>query len=360
MDTETRLKLVSQNLQEIITKVELQNLLETNNNPRGYVGFEPSGIMHAGTGLIVGKKMRDYVEAGFHFIIYLAEWHAWINNKMGGELENLAIVAEYFKDCFTALGLPESKVEYLWASDVVDSKEYWEKVIRIMKSTSLRRTLRAMPIMGRSADSVNVETAYALYPAMQTADIFQMDLDTACSGMDQRKVHMLAREVAPRVGAKVPVCLHNPLLPGLQITNIEGSFDEDEIINTSIKHKMSKSVAKGAIWINDSPNEVKEKYHDAYCPEKVVERNPVLDHARMLVFPNLTKLKIERPRKFGGDITFHNFEELAKSFREGNLHPLDLKNGVAAAVIEILEPVTKFFGKKPENLEVLKNLIVTR
>ena len=234
MDTETRLKLVSQNLQEIITRDELRNLLETNESPRGYVGFEPSGIMHAGTGLIVGKKMRDFADAGFHFIIYLAEWHGWINNKMGGIHENLAITAEYFKDCFTALGLPEGKVEYLWASDIVDSKEYWEKVVRIMKATSLRRTLRAMPIMGRSVNSVNVESAYALYPAMQTADIFQMDLDTACAGMDQRKVHMLAREVAPKIGAKVPVCLHNPLLPGLQLSDLEGSFDEDETINTSI------------------------------------------------------------------------------------------------------------------------------
>ena len=360
MDTETRFKLVSQNLQEVITRDELKTLLETNDHPRGYVGFEPSGIMHAGTGLIVGKKMSDFVDAGFHFIIYLAEWHGWINNKMGGVMENLATTAEYFKDCFTALGLPEGKVEYLWASDVVDTKDYWEKVIRIMKSTSLRRTLRAMPIMGRSADSVNVETAYALYPAMQTADIFEMDLDAACAGMDQRKVHMLAREVAPKIGAKVPVCLHNPLLPGLQLTDLNGSFDEDESINKSIKHKMSKSVAKGAIWLNDSPKEIKQKYHDAYCPEKMVEGNPVLDHARMLVFPHTGKLEIERPSKFGGDIAFHSFEELAETYSKGELHPLDLKNGVAASVIELLDPVAKFFEKKPENLEAVKKLTVTR
>lgn len=360
MDTETRFKLVSQNLQEVITRDELRNLLETNDNPRGYVGFEPSGIMHAGTGLIVGKKMRDYVDAGFHFIIYLAEWHGWINNKMGGKMENLAIAAEYFKDCFTALGLPEGSVEYLWASDIVDTKDYWEKVIRIMKSTSLRRTLRAMPIMGRSADSVNVETAWALYPAMQAADIFEMELDTACAGMDQRKVHMLAREVAPKVGAKVPVCLHNPLLPGLQITDLNGSFDDDETINTSIKHKMSKSVAKGAIWLNDTPKEIKQKYREAYCPEKVVEGNPVLDHARMLVFPHTGKLEIERPDKFGGDISFHSFEELAETYSKGDLHPLDLKNGVSAAVTELLDPVAKFFEKKPENLEAMRRLTVTR
>jgi tyrosyl-tRNA synthetase len=259
MDVETRLDLVTRGLQEIIVVDELRELLETKDHPRGYVGFEPSGLMHAGTGLIVGKKMRDYADAGFHFIIYLAEWHGWINNKMGGKLENLAVASEYFKDCFTALGLPEGKVEYLWASDIVDTKDYWEKVVRVMKANSLRRTLRAMPIMGRSADSVDVETAWALYPAMQASDIFQMELDCACSGMDQRKVHMLAREVAPRLGFKPPVCLHNPLLPGLQQTAAEGSFDDDEAIDKSIRHKMSKSVGKGALWINDSPEEVREQ-----------------------------------------------------------------------------------------------------
>jgi len=360
MDTETRFKLVSQNLQEIITRDELRNLLETKETPRGYVGFEPSGMMHAGTGLIVGKKMQDYAEAGFHFIIFLADWHGWINNKMGGNMENIRAAGEYFKDCFTALGLPEGKVEYLWTSDLVDDKDYWEKVVRVMKSTSLKRMLRAMPIMGRSADSVDVESAWALYPALQTSDIFQMKLDVAAAGMDQRKVHMLAREVAPRLGYTAPVCLHGPLLPSLQDTSLDGSFDEDENINKTIKGKMSKSVGKGAIWVNDSAKEIKEKYHDAFCPQKVVEGNPVMDHARLLVFPHMNELHIERPSKFGGDISFYSYEELAETYAKGELHPLDLKKGVGKAVIELLAPVEEYFKKKPENLEKMRALEITR
>jgi tyrosyl-tRNA synthetase len=360
MDSEARHKLVSQNLQEIITRVELRKLLETKKHPRGYVGFEPSGMMHAGTGLIVGKKMKDYANAGFHFIIFLADWHGWINNKMGGDMDNIRAAGEYFKDCFTALGLPEGKVEYLWTSDLVDDKNYWEKVVRVMKATSLKRILRAMPIMGRSADSVDVESAWALYPALQTSDIFQMELDVAASGMDQRKVHMLAREVAPKLGYNPPVCLHSPLLPSLQEISIEGSFDEDETIDKSIKGKMSKSVGKGAIWVNDTPEEIKEKYHAAFCPENLVEGNPVMDHARMVVFPHLDKLKIERPSKFGGDIVFQSYEELAATYSKGELHPLDLKNGVASAMIRLLEPVHKYFENKPENLEKMLKIEVTR
>jgi tyrosyl-tRNA synthetase len=217
-----------------------------------------------------------------------------------------------------------------------------------------------MPIMGRSADADDVESSWVLYPALQTSDIFQMDLDAACSGMDQRKVHMLTREIAPKLGFKTPVCLHNPLLPSLQDTTIQGSFDEDERINKNITTKMSKSVAKGAIWVNDEPANIKEKYREAFCPPKQVEGNPVLDHVQMAVFPHLGRLDVERPAKFGGDISFESFEELAKTYVAGKLHPMDLKTATAESMIKLLEPVREYFERKPENLEKMKRLRVTR
>jgi tyrosyl-tRNA synthetase len=123
---------------------------------------------------------------------------------------------------------------------------------------------------------------------------------------------------------------------------------------------MSKSVGKGAIWVNDTPKEVKEKYRAAFCPEKVVEGNPVMDHARLVVFPHLDELNIERPEKYGGDLSFQNFEELATTFSKGELHPLDLKNGVADAMNKLLQPVAEYFEKKPENLEKIRSLRITR
>jgi tyrosyl-tRNA synthetase len=171
---------------------------------------------------------------------------------------------------------------------------------------------------------------------------------------------MLAREIAPKLGFKTPVCLHNPLLPGLQDTTIQGTFDEDEKINKGITSKMSKSVAKGAIWVNDEPADIREKYKEAFCPPKAVDGNPVLDHVRMVVFPHLGKFEVTRPAKFGGDVTFWSFEELANTYSEGILHPADLKAGAAEAMIGLLKPVRDYFEKKPENLEKMKKLRVTR
>ena len=80
----------------------------------------------------------------------------------------------------------------------------------------------------------------------------------------------------------------------------------------------------------------------------------------MMVFPHLGKLKIERPKKYGGDITLYSFEELAKIYFSGDLHPLDLKKGLADAVVNLLKPVRDYFDKHPENLEKIKSLNVTR
>jgi tyrosyl-tRNA synthetase len=123
---------------------------------------------------------------------------------------------------------------------------------------------------------------------------------------------------------------------------------------------MSKSVGKGALWINDTSQEIREKYRQAYCPQKVVTGNPVMDHAHMLVFPHHHQLDIQRSSKYGGNITYYSFEELARAYGKGDLHPLDLKNSVSAAVTKLIQPVSDYFENKPENLQAMRRLQVTR
>ena len=318
-------------------------------------------IMHIGMGLVCGNKIRDMVDAGFHFIIFLADWHSWINNKLGGKMENIRICGEYFKDCFTALGLPSEKVEYLWASDIAKEIEYWEKVVRIAKSASLRRTWRALPIMGREMDLSDMETAWVFYPCMQAADIFHMKLDVACAGIDQRKAHMLARDTAEKLNWKKPICVHTPLIMGLQgPVWEERRYDEDRALNLAISSKMSKSKPGSCIFVHDNPEDIRRKVRNAYCPPKNIEENPVLQLAQHTVFPRVDRLEIKRPEKYGGTVVYESYAELEKDYVEGRIHPLDLKNGVADALIEILAPVREYFKRKPDNLNKMLKIEVTR
>jgi tyrosyl-tRNA synthetase len=363
LDLEKRVDLVSQNTEEVVTREELRSLLETNSNPKAYWGFECSGFMHVGIGLIPGAKIKDMVEAGFDFTIFLADWHSWINNKLGGYMENIRACGDYFRHCFEALGVVSDKARVVWASDIAADIGYWEKVIRIAKSSSLLRVRRALTIMGREMDLSDIETAWVFYPCMQAADIFQLDLDVAAGGMDQRKAHMLARDVAEKLGWTKPVCVHTPLLLGLlkpELTSEGKAFDEDAALSQRISSKMSKSKPESCIFVHDSPEAIREKMRGAYCPPKLEEENPVLEHARYIVFPQLGILEIPRSSKYGGPLTFENYESLKQAYVKGEVHPLDLKNAVAEALVEILAPVREHFKRNPKPLAIMKGIETTR
>lgn len=361
MDPARRYELVARGTEEIITKDELKTLLETKSRPRAYWGFELSGFLHVGTGLVCGNKIKDFIEAGFDFTILLADTHSFINKKLGGKWENIATAAEYFRHGFIALGIEPSKARYVRASEIMNKFDYWIKAIQIAKSSTVNRMRRALPIMGREMTADDVEAAFLWYPALQAADIFELDLHVAASGLDQRKAHMLARDAAEKLGWRPPICVHTPLIPGLLEAKQKMEYDEDEGIATKISGKMSKSIPQSTITIHDSPDEIREKIKGAFCPPKQVEGNPIMELARLVIFRDpKTSLKITRPAKYGGSLEVQNYADLEKAFLEGGLHPLDLKQAMADALIETLKPVRDYFTKNPEPLEAMKKISITR
>ncbi|PVX24226.1 MAG: tyrosine--tRNA ligase, partial [Candidatus Bathyarchaeum sp.] len=76
MDLQSRIDLVMRNTAEVVTPSEVRTLLETNNSPRAYWGFECSGLLHIGIGLVCSAKVKHLVKAGFKFTIFLADWHS--------------------------------------------------------------------------------------------------------------------------------------------------------------------------------------------------------------------------------------------------------------------------------------------
>jgi len=362
LDVTERYRLVTENLDETVTPDELRSLLETEDHPSAYWGFEPSGMMHLGTGLLCGYKILDLVNAGFNFTIFLADWHAWINNKLGGNIDDIRFCGEYFIQGFSSIGLTPNRVRYIWASELMEQPGYLETTIRIGKSINLSRLYRCLPVMGRAMGLKDMEAAALLYPCMQVADIFQLKLDCACAGIDQRKAHMLARDVAEKMGRKKPICLHTHLLLGLTGAVAGGSakFDEDAAVSQEIGTKMSKSIPGNCIYIHDSPAEIRNKVVKAYCPPKVTVGNPVLEVAKYIIFSRDGSLPVERPAKYGGSVEFHSYAELERSYMAGGLHPLDLKNSVAEALAKLLEPVRSYFKNKQKMLQRMKKLEATR
>lgn len=308
-------------------------------------------------GLICGGKIREMVEAGFDFTIFLADWHSMINNKFGGDLEKIRTTGEYFKHCFTALGLSAEKVRYVWASELAGRSGYWEKVLRVGRATTAQRVMRALPIMGRELKAKDTDAASLFYPCMQAADIFEMELDVACAGIDQRKAHVLAREAGEKLHWGKPVCIHTPLLQGLAGFGGESStFDEDPKLSRVIAAKMSKSKPEGSILVHDEPGVIGEKLRKSFCPPRVVEGNPVLEYFRVLVFTDDTGLLFKRDAKYGGDTTVKSYGELEKLYVAGKIHPQDLKANMAWFLSERLTPVREYFGRRPEVISEMRKL----
>ena len=315
-------------------------------------------MMHLGQGLVCGSKIRDMIKTGFQFTIFLADYHSMINNKYGGDLEKIRKTGDYFRHCFTSLGIAEETVEYVWASDLADRKEYWERVLRISRTVSTQRVLRALPIMGRDLQSQDVDAAAIFYPCMQAADIFELRLDVACAGIDQRKAHILAREAGEKLGWGKPISLHTPILMGLHGVqkNERRIFDEDQKLNKVIAAKMSKSRPEDNILIHDDPETIEQKIQRAYCPAGIVEGNPILEYYKLLVFTEQDQLIVERDRKFGGEVGISSYEQMEKMFGLGEIHPKDLKANISRILSKRLEPVREYFRKHPKPLEEMRKL----
>ena len=133
---------------------------------------------------------------------------------------------------------------------------------------------------------------------------------------------MLSREHLVNFGYPAPVCIHTPILNG-----IDGK-------------KMSSSQGN-YISVADTEEEIKKKCQKAFCPHEIPE-NPILQIFQHHIFPRLTEITIKRPEKFGGDRTFSSYTDLETAYGKGEVHAMDLKKSCGESLIEILAPVREY------------------
>lgn len=361
MTTDEKIKLITRNLEEVLTYEELAVLIESGQLLRHYIGFEISGKIHLGTGFLTMLKIKDLQEAGVQTTVFLADWHTWINKKLDGTLETARKMArEYFEEGMKAAALcagarPE-KLEFVLGSQLYEKlgQNYWANVIRISKATTLARMIRSTTVMGRKESEIS-DAAMLIYPAMQSADIFALGVNIAHAGTDQRNVHVVARDAAKDLKSTKPIAIHHHLLQGLLKPDI-WPLPKENRDEATIAIKMSKSTPDSAVFITDSPEEIKRKTSNAFCPEGEVEYNPILDWTKHLIFYNEgSSLSVKRNPKWGDSLTYTSYGDLEKDFAEKALHPMDLKMAVAEWLIKKLEPARKYF-EDPDRKKALEEI----
>jgi len=332
--------------EEVVMHDELVKLFETNSSPKHYIGLEISGFLHLGSLISTGFKINDFNKAGIKCKIFLADWHTLINDKLGGDWETISKVSKYYQDAFK-LVCPDAEI--VLGSKLYEEKtEYWSELVKFTKHMSIARTMRTLTIMGRSEDDKKIDVAKLLYPAMQAVDIHSLDIDIAHAGMDQRKIHMLVREIFPKMKWKVPIAVHHKLLPGLS--------KPADTNNSQILSKMSKSNANSGVFIHNTDDEIKKKISKAWCEEANIENNPLLEIAQTVIFHEFSEMNVERPEKFGGNVSYFDYKQLETDFVEKKLHPGDLKQTVGNYLVKIISPIRE----KLNLSEKLKGEIKTR
>jgi len=317
-------ELITRNAQEVVTEEEVEALAEDPEGKRAYVGYEPSGVLHVGH-LLTANKLIDLQDAGLEVVVLLADVHAYLNGK--GTFEEIRETADQMREQFLAYGLDEERTEFIYGSEYQLDEEFALDLHQMELSTSLNRAQRAMAEL-QGGDTAKV--SHVVYPLMQALDIEYLDVDLAVGGLDQRKVHMLAREELPALEYDVRPALHTPIIADLATG--EGKMASSEGVTISME---------------DSAEELAEKVNSAYCPptrdpdptEDGSEReNPVLELFQYHVFPRFESVTVERPDEYGGDVTYDSYEALAEALEGGDLHPADAKGTLADYLNELIAP----------------------
>ena len=313
----------------------LRDLLNTKPNFVAYNGFEPSGRMHIAQALVTTINTNIITSVGGTMILYIADLFAQLNHKMGGDMDKIREVGQYFVEVFKACGMDQSKVQFIWSSDFIQNhqQEYFELVNDISSFSTLSRIKRTVTIMGRK-EGDSLSTSQLLYPCMQAADVFLLGVDICQLGIDQRKVNMLAIEYANSIKQKPPVILSHHMLMGLK----------------GKENKMSKSDPMSAIFIEDSREDIFRKIHAAFCPA-VANDNPLFEYLKYIILRKIPEIEIHGVVYRSASEIENSFSDIMSSEESIN----SFRDAVANAVDSLIQPVRDHFSK-PELSELLKRV----
>lgn len=324
-------ELIMRNVIEVVEESELDALIKKGKGSV-YCGYETSGAVHIGT-MVTVQKLIEFQKAGLDVTVLFADLHTLLNRK--GQEKWIEKMVEYWRHCFIALGLDPKKTKFVKGSEFQLKPEYMHDILALGTNVTVNRATRSMQDVARDLEHAHV--SQMMYPIMQAVDIKHLKADICYGGIEQRKIHMLAREELDKIGYRKPICVHTPL-----IVSLGGP-----------ETKMSSSKPETIISIHEDPKSIQKKIGKSYCPAGDVENNPILDVFKFFIFAKEDKVVLERPEKFGGNLEFNSYEEIEKAFKEG-LHPMDLKNACSKYLIEFLKPVRDYFSKHQAALKVLE------
>ncbi|XP_038059807.1 tyrosine--tRNA ligase, cytoplasmic-like [Patiria miniata] len=325
-----RLHLITRNLQEVLGEEKLKQLLTDGKDVSIYWGTATTGKPHVAY-FVPMSKVADFLRAGCKVTILFADLHAYLDN-MKAPWELLSLRTQYYehiiKAMLTSIGVPLEKLKFVRGTDYQLSREYTLDVYRMSSVVTQHDVRKAGAEVVKQVEHPLLSGL--LYPGLQALDEEYLKVDCQFGGVDQRKIFTFAEKALPALGFAKRIHLMNPMVPGLTGT------------------KMSSSEEDSKIDLLDSPESLKKKLKKAFCEPGNIESNGVLAFVKHVLLP-LTdgEFLIERDEKFGGSVTYSDYDSLEQAFAKQEVHPGDLKAAVVRELNRLMEPIRKAF-ESPE------------
>ncbi|XP_022104423.1 tyrosine--tRNA ligase, cytoplasmic-like [Acanthaster planci] len=321
-----RFHLITRNLQEVLGEDKLKQLLTDGKDVSIYWGTATTGRPHVAY-FVPMSKVADFLRAGCKVTILIADLHAYLDN-MKAPWELLSLRTQYYehiiKAMLTSIGVPLEKLKFVRGTDYQLSREYTLDVYRMASVVTQHDARKAGAEVVKQVEHPLLSGL--LYPGLQALDEEYLKVDCQFGGVDQRKIFTFAEKSLPALGYAKRIHLMNPMVPGLTGTKMSSS-DEDSKID-----------------LLDSLESLRKKIKKAFCEPGNITANGVLAFVKHVLLPlSDGEFLIERNEKFGGNVTYLDYETLEQAFAKEEIHPGDLKAAVVRELNHLMEPIRKAF-----------------
>jgi len=168
MNVDEKFELVKRNTEEIITEKELKDLLAKKKKPVIYWGTAPTGKPSIAY-LFPALKISDFLKAGFHVKILLADLHAALDNVPWNILEKrYDYYAKIIPLIIKSMAGDISELEIVKGSELELKPEYMYDVLQMSSNVSVHDATKAASDVVKITD--NPKLSGIIYPLMQAMD----------------------------------------------------------------------------------------------------------------------------------------------------------------------------------------------
>ncbi len=289
-------KVLTRGVAEIISKEELERLLQNGRSLRLKQGFDPSRPdIHLGH--VVGlRKLRQFQEMGHKVILIVGDWTAQIGDPSGVSTTRTMLSADvvrqnahtYMEQFFKVVD--KERTQVCWQSEWF-AKFSLADVIGLTSKFTVAQMMAREDFNKRYTAGQPVAITELLYPLLQAYDSVMVQADVEFGGIDQKFNCLMGRELQRMVGQTPQQVFLMPLLVG-----------------TDGAHKMSKSLGN-YIGVTEAPADMYGKVMS--LPDKLI-----CDYFELLT-----------------DIPDEEIKEMKAGIEQGVVNPMNYKKKLASELV---------------------------